>query len=211
MDKTFIKKIIYPFIIVIVFCYSLLAAFAQVQIQRLEIEPLNRAILYCSEIPKNFKTELSADKQKITLKFENARVLDSAREFHGKGIIQDIYVQSFKNNLEISIILKDKRGYTTIPMPYSRALAVEVFQWDKIDEGEDNYRSGLLAIEDNLIPTAKKYLLKSVSLTNTDAAGILGILNLQSGNIKEAIGDFTIALKSGTKIPDVFAASISNF
>ncbi|MGA2298087.1 MAG: hypothetical protein ABSG15_11120, partial [FCB group bacterium] len=206
MNKFYKKNNLLRFIIVICFTISPLSLSAQVQVQRLDIAPLNRAILYCSEVPKNFHSELSADKKKITIIFTNANVLDSSREFHGKGIIQDIYIQSFKKNLEISIILQDKRGYTIMPLFYSHALAIEVFQWDKIDESEDNYRSGLLALEDGLIPISKKYLQKSASLSNPDAISILALLNLQEGKVKEAIKNLSLSVKTDIKIPDVYAA-----
>jgi hypothetical protein len=182
------------------------SVFAQIEVQRLEIEPLNRAVVYCSEIPEKIVSKLSDDKLKITLSLKNASVVDNAREFHGKGIIEDIYVQSFKKDLEISLILKDKRGYTILPLFYSKALAIEVFRWDKLDAGEDNYRSALLALEDGLNDAAKKYLGKSVQTAYSDAASVLGILQLQDGKILDALNNFHLAVQTGTNIPDIYAA-----
>lgn len=179
---------------------------AQVIVQRIDISPANRAIIYCNELPKKYSTELTPDKKKITIHISNASVDDKARQTSGTGIMENVYVQSANKNLDIYIILKDKRGYTIAPLPYSQALIVEVFEWNKLSSAEDNYRSGLLGMEDGVNKSAKRYLENAVRAGDANAAAFLGIIQLGEGKANSAIENFHLALKGKTNINDVYAA-----
>jgi hypothetical protein len=201
-----LNKILLILITSITFFLGQRTVYSQLNVYRIEINPLNRATVYCSDIPSVFATKLSDDKQKVVIMLRDALVADSSREKHGTGIINDVYVQSFKKNLEISVILKDKRGYTAAPLIYSRAVMVEVFRWDQLSPADDEYRTGLLALEANLISSAENSFEKAVSLGNADAAVFLGIIRLQQGRVKSALENLLISYKFQIKIPDAFAA-----
>ncbi|TAL68408.1 MAG: hypothetical protein EPN82_10465 [Bacteroidetes bacterium] len=210
------KNILYILLVSIAIAFGFNNIFSQINIQNIDINPLNRTTIYCSALPENFATRLSDDKQKVVIMLKDATVPDSLREKHSTGIISDVYVQSFKNNLGISIILKEKRGYTAVPLVYSRAIMAEVFKWDQLTPAEDEYRTGLLALEANIRNSAEKSFEKAVSLGNADASVFLGILRLEQGRIKSALENLLIAYKFQVKIPDCFAAlsqimKMSNF
>ncbi|OGU16080.1 MAG: hypothetical protein A2475_04815 [Ignavibacteria bacterium RIFOXYC2_FULL_35_21] len=201
-----LRKILFILFVSIAIAFGGQSIYSQINIQRVVINPLNRATFYCSELPQNYATKLSDDKQKVVIMLRDALVTDSSREKHGTGIISDVYVQSFKKNLEISVILKDKRGYTAAPLIYSRAVMVEVFRWDQLAPAEDEYRTGLLALEANIVSSAEKSFEKSVSLGNADASVFLGFLRLQQGRVKSALENLLISYKFQIKIPDAYAA-----
>ncbi len=183
-----------------------LSLLSQNHIQKLAINPLNRLTIYFSDVPADFSTKLSNDKQKVVILFKNTMASDSAREAHTLGIITDVYVQPFKNNTEVSILLKDKRGYTSAPLIFSKALITEVFKWDKLSPDEDNYRTGLLALESGIVTSAKNDFENAVNSGNSDAAVFLGILQLQNGEIKSSLKNLLFAFRSHVNIPDAYAA-----
>ncbi|MCL5992423.1 MAG: hypothetical protein M1419_10045 [Bacteroidetes bacterium] len=201
-----LRKILFILIVSVALAFEWQSVYSQINIQRVVINPLNRATIYCSELPQNYATKLSDDKQKVVLMLKDAVVTDSSREKHATGIISDVYVQSFKKNLEISVILKDKRGYTAAPLIYSRAVMVEVFRWDQLTPAEDEYRTGLLALEANIISSAELSLEKAVSLGNADASVFLGFLRLRQGRVKSALENLMLSYKFQIKIPDAYAA-----
>jgi hypothetical protein len=179
---------------------------AQTIVQRIDVSQPNRAIIYCNEMPKKYTTELTADKKKITIHLNNASVDEKARQISGLGIMENVYVQSTNKNLDIYIILKDKRGFTVAPLPYSQALIVEVFEWNKLSSAEDNYRSGLLGMEDGVNKSARRYLESAVRAGDVNAAVFLGMIQLGEGKTNAAVENFHLALKGKTTINDVYAA-----
>ncbi len=182
-----------------------LRSFGQLRVVRTKIDPLNRAMIYFSDIPSGFQSYLSEDKKKVNVKINNAGVVDSARITRGGGIIEDVYVQTKEDDLEINIVMKDKRGYTAVPLPYSRSLMIDVFKWDALSAAEDSYRVGLLAIEDGIRQVAKKQLVRAVKEGSADAAAMLGILLIREGELDDALDNLTFAVNNGTQIPDAYA------
>lgn len=179
---------------------------AAVVIQRIENNPLNRLTIYLSELPAGFASSLSDDKQKITIKLTGVDVADQARKLQGQGIVQEVYVQKNKEEVEISILLKDKRGYNAVFLPYSRAIMVEVFDWNKLSTAEDNYHSGLLSIEQGVIASSKKLLSLSAKGGFANAGVFLGIQLMMEGNTSTALDKLLQAEKQGANIPDLYAA-----
>lgn len=192
--------------IVIFFCSALILP-AQLMFNKVEIGPPYRVSFYCSQLPDNFTSELSADKKRVTIRVPGASVQDSARQTHSGGIVEDVYINSKEGNLEIMIVLKSKRGYTAVPLPYSNALMAEFFRWDQINPTEDNYRMGLLALTDGIGKAAEKYLKKASDEGHVNASAFYGIILLQRGSVTEAAEKIEYALKSGSDIPDAYAAA----
>jgi len=197
-----IKLVIITFISV--FCFQKLHA--DIKLLKADINPLNRVIIYCSEKPTNYTSELSFDKTKITLKIDRATAVESAREIHGQGVVQDVYIQNFKNFAQVTIVLKDKRGYNANYLPLSQSLMVEIFDWSKLSPDEDDYRSGLLAYENGIINSAKKYFSKSFKKGNANAAGFLGLIELNEGRMNDALEKLIAAERYDSNIPDFYAA-----
>lgn len=176
------------------------------EINRVSVEPLNRATLYFNSIPEKFETELSADKKKVTIRIPNCNVTDNARITPAAGIIQSVYIQSNNKNLEISIILNETRGYSATILPYSKAIMTEVFKWDKLSPGEDLLRCGQLALENEILSTAKAYFKKSFNEGNANAGFYLGLILLREDKKDEALKVLQTAESKGANIPDLWAA-----
>ncbi|MDQ1265029.1 MAG: hypothetical protein QG635_179 [Bacteroidota bacterium] len=196
--------------IVIILIAALLVSGLSLQAEqkavRIEINPLNRACIYFDEYPINYTSQLSEDKRKVTITINNCSAIDTARNKQSLGILDNVYIQIEGKNIRISITMREKRGYTATPLPYSRALVVEVFNWDKLSSAEDSYRSGLLAIESGINNKAKFDLSAAARENISEASFFLGLINLNEGNIKPAAENFRNALKSKINIPDIYAA-----
>ncbi len=188
------------------FTFSNLVSYAQSTIYKIEINPLNRVLFYFDKLPNEYFSQLSLDKKKITLKIKNCIIVDSAKRAKGTGIIQDIYTSINKNQTELNIFLKDKRGYTAVPLPYSQTLMVECFQWDNLTNGEDIYRETLLAIENKISTGIQDSLLKAATLGDANSLTFLSFILLQKGYVKSSHKALTIANEKGSNIPDLYAA-----
>jgi hypothetical protein len=174
-------------------------------VKKIEINPLNRTTIYCTDIPLDFQSRLSDDKLKITITLPNSTIEDDARKVSGNGIITDVYAQKQDTSLDIMVMLKDKRGYTAAMLPYTKTIIVETFDWKKLSKDEDEYRSGLLAFEEKIYASAKVHFEKAIVGDIPDVGVYLGIVYLKAGDLNKAMESFITARSSGTKLPDVYA------
>lgn len=189
----------------IVFIVSSFFLMSANHVKKIEINPLNRTTIYCTDIPGDFKSELSEDKLKISITLPNSTIEDEARKVDGNGIITDVYAQKQDTALTIMIMLKDKRGYTAALLPYTKAIIIETFDWKKLSKEEDHYRSGLLAYEEGVFPSAKDHLEKAMLGNIPDVGVYLGIVYLKAGDLNKAMESLITARSSGTKLVDVYA------
>jgi hypothetical protein len=200
------KKIWYYFFEMMILLIILSnALYSANHVKKIEINPLNRATVFCTDIPEDFKSRLSDDKLKITVTLPNSTIEDEARKVSGKGIITDVYAQKQDTSLDIMVMLKDKRGYTAAMLPYTKTIILETFDWKKLSKEEDEYRSGLLAYEGKIYAAAKAHFEKAIVGDIPDVGVYLGIVYLKAGDLNKAMESFITARSSGTKLPDVYA------
>ena len=193
-------------VLLIVLLFSSNYAFGQLRVERVEVSPLNRATVYFNDFPFKHKSSLSPDKRKISVEIKSAKVAENARQVHSSGVIEDVYVQTAGLNLNISVMLKDAKGYTATPLPYSRALMIEAFDWKELSPAEDLYRTGLLGYEENILDEAKSDLLQAARAKDPNAAAMLGIILLKEGKINSALKNLQFAEYFKSTIPDMYAA-----
>jgi len=124
----------------------------------------------------------------------------------GKGIINDVYVNSQKNSLTIYISLNEQTGYTAVSLPFTRSIIVETFRWMDLTPSEDTLRQGLLALEDNITDVAQRLLFSASLRQEPLAAFYLGLLYLQQGKINSAVHNLRFAELNGVDVPDLYAA-----
>ncbi len=201
-NLSIIKKSFSIIILLLTLAYT---SKSEVQLIRINSQDSNRVILYFSAIPSNYKSELSQDKKKVTIKLTNCIPVETARKAIGKGIIESIYASQLNTNIEISIILKDKMGYTANILPYSKAINVEFFRWNELKSVDDYYRSGLLALESGLQEVAIKNLSAAHSLGNHNASAYLGFIYLSKGQINKAKDYLRISALKNVNIDDIYA------
>lgn len=191
--------------IIILTCFAFQNINAQEVLERITINPMNRVNIYFNEIPK-FTSSLSADKQKITIKIPVSSFKNNISELSGKGVVQKVTTNKVGNDIEIEIFSGEKRGYNATPMPFSNSIQVELFKWDKLTPAEDAFHTALLALESKVTNEGINNLNKAIKLGDINAAGMLGVLQMQDGNTKEAFDNLSIAERSNSNYPDVYGA-----
>lgn len=169
------------------------------------ISPKNRVNFYFDTTLTNFQTELSEDKNKITLRIKNTFVDEHAKRAMALKPVKDVYVRQMENDLEIFVLLAGKFGYTANFLPYTRNLILEVFKWNELTPSQDKYRTGLLAIQDNVAETAENELSEATRNSHPNASAFLGLLYLKQGKINNAKKCFLAADALNSDINDIYA------
>jgi hypothetical protein len=194
------------FLIVWLILASGVDLFSKDILNQIIINPLNRTSLYFDDMPKSFQSKLSDDKKTISLELPSINVVDSCRQLTGQGIINSIQVQTYATKTLVTIMLKDKRGYNAVPLPYSKSVMIEVFNWNDLTPAEDKYRTALLAYEDGIYKESMSDLLESIKLGNTNALAFAGIISLKLGQVNSAKNFLKLAIAKNTDIYDAHAA-----
>lgn len=172
---------------------------------KMQINPLNRLVLFFDEIPKRVDSQLDNTKTNITISLKEATARVKLDTLSGEGIINKVSLRRTPTTLEVLISLKSPRGYTITPLEYSRALIVEVFDWNSLSPAEDNYRMGQLALMDNLA-SARLYFEKAFSENIANAGYYLGVIYLKANEVQKAKEIFLKAQTLGTDVVDNYAA-----
>ena len=191
-------------IMLILFIPGLL--FSQTTVRKIDVSK-SSAVLYFTILPKEYDTKLSEDKKKITIDIPTGSISEDARSVSGKGKIESIYGKNEAGKAVVNIMLKKSAGFTAAPLPYSKAVKVDIFSWDELTPAEDNYHSGLLALEDNIEKAAEKYFSDAADAGHEDAAAFLGIMYLSMGESNNAVKYLHKAIKGKTGIYDTYAAA----
>lgn len=194
----------YSFIVLFFSLIGLLTA-ETVTVNKLEINPLNRALIYLSAQADGFTTTLDKDKTGVVINIQNAKTTVNA-PVTSNGIINSLSAAKNGAQVFINVKMTDKRGYSSVYLPMSRAIMLEVFDWTKLSQAEDNYRSGLLAFEGGQITEAKDYFLKANNKETPNAAALLGIIFLREGKPEQALKYLNLAADNHSNIADAYSA-----
>ncbi len=179
---------------------------AQQKLQAINVLSGTRVQLVMSNYPIEYSTQLAQDKRKIIINLTNTSVADTARSKAGSGLISEVYVQSQKKNLSVFVSLQEEHGYTAAPLPYTRSILIDAVRWDNLSTSDDAYYTALLALEDNILESAKRDFLSAAMEKHGEAAMFLGIILLQQGKVNSALKNLEFALNKGVTLPDLFAA-----
>lgn len=201
----YLKKICFFFLVFILLMSEVDLLFSANTLYRMQINPLNRLVLFFDEIPKEVDSQLDNTKTNITIELKNVTARVKSDTLSGEGIINKVSIRRTSTDIEMSVSLKSPRGYTITPLEYSRALIVEVFDWNSLSPAEDNYRMGQLALMDNLA-SARLYFEKAFSENIANAGYYLGVIYLKANEIQKAKEIFLKAQTLGTDIVDNYAA-----
>ncbi|HRP01820.1 MAG TPA: hypothetical protein PLE30_04140 [Candidatus Kapabacteria bacterium] len=191
---------------IIVYLLSSYNLFAQNKISNISVNPLNRSYISFQTLPINFISAINKDKNQVTITInEPFEYLDTSLIYN--GIINKVVINSNSKHCLITLFLNDKRGYSIASLPYSKSLMTEVFQWNSLNNGEDKYRTALLAIESKIPDTSYTNLITALRENTPEVATILGIELIKDSLVKSAQKVLEYAESIGdTTIPDIFAA-----
>ncbi|MDC1067525.1 hypothetical protein OAQ99_00045 [Candidatus Kapabacteria bacterium] len=186
--------------------YILLFSFTTIysaELTDIKISPLNRAYLFFSELPE-YSADLNENKSRITLNLKNTD-LKIINQLNSTGVIKSISPIN-KDNKSIVIIdfSSNGKGFTITPLPYSKSLMIDIFDWDRLTKEETAYRQALFAFESNL-DNSEDELKKAVELGSKNANAILALYYLKKDKLEDAIPYLFTSNKDSITIPDIFA------
>lgn len=157
--------------------------------------------------PELFSSSLSDDKTSIKL---DLLQVDYSSEYENEsraGKINGIYFTNVESHLQIDLKLNDSYGYTCVPQPLSSSIVVNIFKWNELDAGEDNYRAAQLALESEIKGEAVSSLVDAIDNGNKSAKALLAYLNMDD-NPGQSAARFSECSPTDTELPDVaFAAA----
>jgi hypothetical protein len=166
----------------------------------------NKVLIYLTDTTSSFKTSLSEDKYRISIQIDNAYIAEGIKSVIGSGVVREVNTVTYGSSAELSINLNDRIGYTAVWLPFSRAIQIDLFRWDNLNPAEDDYRSGLLALEDKIDKAATEYLRKSANAGSANASAFYGLIEMQKGNIGTSANYLKKALLGKTNLWDAYAA-----
>lgn len=200
-------RIIIKIIFLLIIAFQTFECFATVStLNRINVQPLNRAIIYFDVLPDSYSSKLSDDKRTIYIELPKIEVVDSCRQIVSGGIIKSVQVQTLKDKALITLMLKERRGYNAVILPYSKAIMVEVFNWNELTQADDKFRTSLLAYEDGIFPEALNDLLNVAKLKHANASVFAGMILLKNGQIQSAINLLKTASELNSDINDRYGA-----
>lgn len=191
----------YIMIILITFGYQLSYA----QLSKVEFVGSTRILVYFDNAIPQYSSILSDNKQEITIKFSSVQTRISPPNRNLPDYLNEINFSTEQNNLNMKISVKNPTGYTIALLPYSKALAVDLFDWDKLSEPEDKFRLGLFALEDKISESAINYFTEADKSNIADASFFLGLNYLNQGKINTARHFFIKAAQNKSNISDIYA------
>lgn len=198
------KKYIYISVIALLLVFQ--NAYSQSTINIIKVEPLNRATIYLNGVINSFSSSLSDDKKTITVKIPKFKTNTMLPTINSSGIISSVSQEPAGDGVNIIVKLMEGRGYNCVYLPMSNSLMIEVFDWRKLSSDEERYRDALLALENFQFLFAKRQL-QSINLKdNPNAAGILGLIQMQENKLDVAKKSLQIAFDGNSNIPDVYSA-----
>ena len=191
-------------IIIIIFALSYSMSFSNELLDIVNIN--NNTILIRFNESVNYSTSLSEDKKNISISLRNTKNLTSKNIFkNNTELIKETFITNKDGGLILSIILKRSSGFNAFQLPYSNSIVIDVFDWNKITEIEDKYRSGLFAFESSLYKQSIDLFSQSKDKL-ISARSMLGLVYLLEDSLELAFQELTIASRNNTYIPDVYAA-----
>ncbi len=81
----------------------------------------------------------------------------------------------------VRLVAPHRIGFSTLWKPYTDRLVIYTFQWDSLDYSQQQYHSGLLALEQGFGETAEELLKVAAATGDPHAAGVLGSYYAREG------------------------------
>lgn len=198
------KKYIYTSLVAVLLACQ--AIYSQGKVEMIKIDPLNRATIFLNGTISSLNSSLSDDKKTITVKIPKFQPNSMLPTISSSGIINSVSQEVTNDGVTITVKLLERRGYNCVYLRMSNSIMIEVFDWNKLSKDEEKYRDALLALENFQYLYAKRQL-QSIKLKDMpNAAGILGILQLQESKLDAAKKSLQIAFDGNSNLPDVYSA-----
>ncbi|MBL7976155.1 MAG: hypothetical protein JNJ85_14665, partial [Candidatus Kapabacteria bacterium] len=186
--------------ILLLLCLPAMVYSQQNQIKKAKLYNGNNLMLFMSGSQTKFTSELSADKKKITITIQNTGFNELPELTATNSRIESVFFQHSGKNTTVSILLKEKSGYTASLLPYSQSVSIDVFDWTTLTNAEENYRSGLIAFNNNILSVAKDYFNRAEITQHPNATAYSGFISLIEGEYATATSKLEKALEQKSSL-----------
>ncbi|MCS7177463.1 MAG: hypothetical protein NZ960_07650 [Candidatus Kapabacteria bacterium] len=174
-------------------------------LERVERDSLGRVLLFFSEAPEGWYSDLSADKRRILLSFPHCTLAPTVRSRSWvEGTVREAYLKQDSTDLRIFLSLAAPQGYSAVWLPLSYCLLVTPIRWDTLPPSEDLYHSALLALELRADTVADSLLTEAALRGSSNAAALLAIRALSRGHASTALHWLRQAF-GRSSLPDYYA------
>ena len=177
-------------------------------LERYERDSLGRLLLYCSQPPTGWGSELSADKRRVILRLSGTQLSPQATQRSWQsGLLREVYPRRHGDSVWVYVLFAQPVGYSLVWLPYSSAFLLTPVQWDRLTPAEDLYHSALLALEVGAEALADSLLSEAAHGGHPDAAALVSIRALQRGMPLTALQWLRAGFIRGSRLPDLYAAT----
>lgn len=197
------KKVVVISMVAPVFAFGQLLG-QSFEISNVSVVNNNRVLVSNNGKQVSYSSSLSDDKKRLTVLVKNAVLSPSIRDIRPNTVVKAVMMRQLGADANIVIELAQPSGFTAQLLPYSRSIVVDVFDWNTISNAEDNFRSGLLALENSVWGAAKEYFQKAEQEQHPDATAELGFMFLREGKSDSAISYLQKAIDRNASNGDVY-------
>jgi hypothetical protein len=185
---------------------NIVPIFAQSSLQDITLLSPQGIIIHFDAIPPSIISKLSDDKTQISIEFQKVSRNTPQKTYSFLStIVRECSIEEKDGSCIVRIQLNSKNGYTISNLFFANSVFVEIFQWDKLSQSEDVYRTGLLSLSDKLPDIAQQYFDSAYALGNTEVNTIVAIEHLNKKNYAYALEHSLRAIEKKSLHPDNFA------
>lgn len=194
------------FILILFTFLNGVSLFAQSSLQDIKLVSPQGLVIHFDLIPTSILTSLSEDKTQISIEFQKVSRNTPQKTYSFlSSIVRECSIEEKDGSCIVRIQLNSKNGYTISNLSFANSVYVEIFQWDKLTQSEDVYRTGLLSLSEKLPDVAKQYFDSAYALGNTEVNTIVAVDNLNKKNYAYALEHSLRAIEKKSFHPDNFA------
>jgi len=189
-----------------VFIFTSSVIFSQSVLTDVHLVSPRGVVLHFDDVPESILYTLSEDKTLITVELQNVSRNTSKKTYSFlSAVIRECSIEERASNTIVRVQLNSKNGFTISNLGFSKSLYLEVFQWDKISNSEDVYRTGILSLTDKLPDLAKKYFDSAYSLGNSEVNVVRAKEELNKKNYAFSLEYALKGIENKSVHPDNFA------
>jgi hypothetical protein len=193
-------------VLIFSFVLNILPLFAQSSLQDIKLLSQQGIVIHFDVVPTTIISNLSEDKTQISIEFQKVSRNTPQKTYSFlSSIVRECSIEEKDVSCIVRIQMNSKNGYTISNLSFSNSLYVEFFQWDKLTQSEDVYRTGLLSLSEKLPDVAKQYFDSAYAMGNTEVNAIVAIENLNKKNYAYALEHSLRAIEKKSLHPDNFA------
>lgn len=194
------------FILFVIITLNALQMFAQSVLQDIKLVSSQGIVFHFDQIPASIISSLSEDKTQISIEFQKVSRNTPKKTYSFlSSIVRECSIEEKDGSCVVRIQLNSKNGYTISNLSFANSLYVEIFQWDKLTQSEDVYRTGLLSLSEKLPDVANQYFDSAYALGNIEVNAIVAKEYLNKKDYAYALEHSLRAIEKKSFHPDNFA------